>query len=135
MDKKTLQKSLSAVFFGRGWRTVTRGANCAPWSFAGKTRRLEEFSTRLLLQVSHPTHKTKAKSRDLAFWQGLEDLNPRHSVLETDVLPTELNPYEQRYYTKYFYACQGVFAKKCEKYLKIYFRGLTLVTSSHYTVL
>ena len=29
------------------------------------------------------------------FWQGLEDLNPRHSVLETDVLPTELNPFEQ----------------------------------------
>ena len=26
-------------------------------------------------------------------WQGLQDLNPWHPVLETDVLPTELNPY------------------------------------------
>ena len=26
-------------------------------------------------------------------WQGRQDLNPRHSVLETDVLPTELHPY------------------------------------------
>ena len=26
-------------------------------------------------------------------WQGLRDSNPRPSVLETDALPTELNPY------------------------------------------
>ena len=26
-------------------------------------------------------------------WQGQKDLNPRHSVLETDALPTELYPY------------------------------------------
>ena len=47
----------------------------------------------LLLQVL-----LKIKSQDKTpwlFWQGLEDLNPRHSVLETDVLPTELNPYER----------------------------------------
>ena len=28
-----------------------------------------------------------------AIWQGQKDLNPRHSVLETDALPTELYPY------------------------------------------
>ena len=27
------------------------------------------------------------------FWQGQKDLNPRHPVLETGVLPTELYPY------------------------------------------
>ena len=26
-------------------------------------------------------------------WQGQKDLNPRHTVLETVVLPTELYPY------------------------------------------
>ena len=28
-------------------------------------------------------------------WQGLRDSNPRPSVLETDALPTELNPYAE----------------------------------------
>ncbi len=27
------------------------------------------------------------------FWQGQKDLNPRHAVLETAALPTELYPY------------------------------------------
>ena len=26
-------------------------------------------------------------------WQGWQDLNPRHAVLETAALPTELHPY------------------------------------------
>ncbi len=29
----------------------------------------------------------------LAWWQGQKDLNPRHAVLETAALPTELYPY------------------------------------------
>ena len=29
----------------------------------------------------------------LSFWQGQKDLNPRHAVLETAALPTELYPY------------------------------------------
>jgi hypothetical protein len=33
------------------------------------------------------------KWRVLRKWQGQQDLNPRHSVLETDVLPAELCPY------------------------------------------
>ena len=31
--------------------------------------------------------------RNFPRWQGQKDLNPRHSVLETDALPTELYPY------------------------------------------
>ena len=38
----------------------TRGANCAPWSFAGKTRPPEEFSTRLLLRI--PSTRIKQKT-------------------------------------------------------------------------
>lgn len=34
-----------------------------------------------------------AKPRCCLIWQGKQDLNSRHSVLETDVLPTELFPY------------------------------------------
>ena len=32
-------------------------------------------------------------SRSAYSWQGRQDLNPRHPVLETDVLPAELLPY------------------------------------------
>ena len=37
-------------------------------------------------------------------WQGQKDLNPRHAVLETAALPTELYPYinSQRYYYTQF---------------------------------
>ena len=38
---------------------MTRGANCAPWSFAGKTRPPEEFSTRLLLRIPSDAYKKK----------------------------------------------------------------------------
>ena len=37
-------------------------------------------------------------------WQGWQDLNPRHAVLETAALPTELHPYgalKLDYYTEY----------------------------------
>ena len=54
-----------------------------------------------------PTHSASLKFKDinqakkdqtpifqcLAFWQGQKDLNPRHAVLETAALPTELYPY------------------------------------------
>ncbi len=33
------------------------------------------------------------KYRSEFFWQGQKDLNPRHVVLETTALPTELYPY------------------------------------------
>ena len=31
-------------------------------------------------------------------WQGQKDLNPRHAVLETAALPTELYPYILKYF-------------------------------------
>ena len=37
-------------------------------------------------------------------WQGWQDLNPRHAVLETAALPTELHPYgvlKLDYYMEY----------------------------------
>ena len=37
--------------------------------------------------------KKHSFKRTSVFWQGQKDLNPRHSVLETDALPTELYPY------------------------------------------
>ena len=41
------------------------------------------------------------------FWQGQKDLNPRHPVLETGVLPTELYPYDNiRYYITMFFILQ-----------------------------
>ena len=40
-------------------------------------------------------NKKTAKRSAMRFdsWQGQKDLNPRHTVLETVVLPTELYPY------------------------------------------
>ena len=35
----------------------------------------------------------KSLSEAKNHWQGQKDLNPRHTVLETVVLPTELYPY------------------------------------------
>ena len=60
----------------------------------------------------------KFQQKLVDFWQGLEDLNPRHSVLETDVLPTELNPYVLNYYTRINPTCQVIFTKKYEKNIK-----------------
>ena len=47
------------------------------------------------------THKKKnspetthySDFRTVFIWQGQKDLNPRHAVLETAALPTELYPY------------------------------------------
>ena len=41
---------------------------------------------------THIKDKTTAKAMVLSL-QGRKDLNPRHAVLETAVLPTELHPY------------------------------------------
>lgn len=37
-------------------------------------------------------HAEKSTNMRLLFWQGQKDLNPRHVVLETTALPTELYP-------------------------------------------
>ena len=74
-------------------------------------------------QTSFKKRTLSTKTKCVFCWQGLEDLNPRHSVLETDVLPTELNPYNKGYYTRYFYFCQDVFRKKVKKVLHIILKG------------
>ena len=50
----------------------------------------------LTLRPSRVQVLIEKKSRTpatLSFWQGQKDLNPRHVVLETTALPTELYPY------------------------------------------
>ena len=39
------------------------------------------------------TKQKKTPAGVFLFWQGQKDLNPRHAVLETAALPTELYPY------------------------------------------
>ena len=69
--KRTYHGGISS-FVGADDGIVTRGANCAPWSFAGKTRPPEEFSTRLLLQILSPLQckNTPTKSRGAFTWCG-----------------------------------------------------------------
>ena len=43
--------------------------------------------------AEHIVEKRTWQKPSAFFWQGQKDLNPRHSVLETDALPTELYPY------------------------------------------
>ena len=45
------------------------------------------------LSGSSPYQKKSRTSATLSLWQGQKDLNPRHVVLETTALPTELYPY------------------------------------------
>ncbi len=44
-------------------------------------------------QVLSNKKETVTKTVTASFWQGQKDLNPRHAVLETAALPTELYPY------------------------------------------
>ena len=44
-------------------------------------------------QVLSNKKETVTKTATVSFWQGQKDLNPRHAVLETAALPTELYPY------------------------------------------
>ena len=57
----------------------------------------------------------KSLSEAKNHWQGQKDLNPRHAVLETAALPTELYPYiysivnksnNIMYYTINLFVCQ-----------------------------
>ncbi len=49
------------------------------------------FFSGKILYIKKKRKKHKASS--FSFWQGQKDLNPRHAVLETAALPTELYPY------------------------------------------
>jgi hypothetical protein len=54
------------------------------------------------LNLRHPVLETGALPTELLpwvlHWQGRQDLNLRHPVLETGALPTELLPYQQVLY-------------------------------------
>ena len=46
-----------------------------------------------ILPHKRPKSSEITRFQNFSDWQGQKDLNPRHSVLETDALPTELYPY------------------------------------------
>ena len=45
------------------------------------------------IAVKQRKQRKKAPKNRCFLWQGQKDLNPRHAVLETAALPTELYPY------------------------------------------
>ena len=51
-------------------------------------------SARLGFIQFNPNKTKKTPEGVFLLWQGQKDLNPRHAVLETAALPTELYPYE-----------------------------------------
>ena len=79
------QKGRNRVRFGC-WRGVQ------PVRTGGETRNPNQNAP-----DSNATHEKKETGENPvfspAFWQGQKDLNPRHAVLETAALPTELYPY------------------------------------------
>ena len=56
------------------------------------TYRIEDISLGLCTNITEAHFLTECASK-CVFWQGQKDLNPRHAVLETAALPTELYPY------------------------------------------
>ena len=46
-----------------------------------------------VFKLFNPSQNKKTPAGVFLFWQGQKDLNPRHAVLETAALPTELYPY------------------------------------------
>ena len=46
-----------------------------------------------VFKLFNPSQNKKTPVGVFLFWQGQKDLNPRHAVLETAALPTELYPY------------------------------------------
>ena len=66
-----------------------------------KKRRTEKTVRRSFIYVGKASkngvnsrkYRKKAPKIRCFFWQGQKDLNPRHAVLETAALPTELYPY------------------------------------------
>ena len=66
-----------------------------------KNRRMEKTVDRNFINIENTGNiaviqrkqRKKAPKNRCFFWQGQKDLNPRHAVLETAALPTELYPY------------------------------------------
>ncbi len=73
-----------ACRFGRCFCTSCRGLHWRPAPH--DTLRVPRIRISLSKKTRTP------KNRCSCFWQGQKDLNPRHAVLETAALPTELYP-------------------------------------------
>ena len=63
-----------------------------------------ERSSRVLITLPHSKTPKPPKRAACRFWQGQNDSNARHLVLETNALPTELYPYETETLIKHFCA-------------------------------
>ena len=76
------------------------GLKLTGWRIGGELSGFRLFHGRICIENSElfrPRKRRKVPKskgfRNFPRWQGQKDLNPRHSVLETDALPTELYPY------------------------------------------
>ena len=66
-----------------------------------KNRRMEKTVDRNFINIENTGNiaviqrkqRKKAPKNRCFFWQGQKDLNPRHAVLETAALPSELYPF------------------------------------------
>ena len=58
--------------------------------FGGSFFGTDFLKTRIKNKAKVPKHR---RFGTFIMWQGQKDLNPRHVVLETSALPTELYPY------------------------------------------
>ena len=79
---KTRVPVVGAGAGGSGWERIKPGA---------KTRSPTKMNPKTMQHVKKKTGENPVFSP--VFWQGQKDLNPRHAVLETAALPTELYPY------------------------------------------
>ena len=71
-------------------------------------------------------------NRAVEIWQGQKDLNPRHPVLETGVLPTELYPFiAVNYYNTYCRVLQAFFEKNL---LYFYFLAFSPIFKAFYSL-
>ena len=96
--KKTVRR-LSFFAGAEGFVLACRLGRC--FCFAEVSTGDPHPSTRSTCRESNPftqTKKKKSRKNDsFPFWQGQKDSNPRHVVLETTALPTELYPYIKFY--------------------------------------
>ena len=64
-----------------------------PFSATGGGTPLRPGTLRVPLVHPYISKNKALLTQCFVFWQGQKDLNPRHAVLETAALPTELYPY------------------------------------------
>ena len=61
--------------------------------FLWKNMKPRPCNSTTILPNKQPKSPEISRFQNFSAWPGQKDLNPRHSVLETDALPTELDPY------------------------------------------